>query len=112
MSAPPRSQTQSLDFSHDAEWAVHHALLARIEAETRDDADEDDLPPLAVYRIVDKLENGTHRFTRRECWCLLDELDRRLASAETPVRDRPPLEAVRDQLRDSDPAEAGTEAAA
>lgn len=110
MSPPSTSQTQSLEFSRDAEWAIHHALLQRIEANTRGAA-ADDLPPLAVYRLVDKLEAGDHRFTRRERWCLLDELDQRLASDETPARDRPVLESVRDRLRDTDPAEAGTEAA-
>ncbi|MHB9288891.1 hypothetical protein ACKVMT_17825 [Halobacteriales archaeon Cl-PHB] len=110
MSPPPRSQPQSLDLPRDAEWAVHHLLVQRIEAETRD-PEADDLPPLAVYRLVDKLETGDHRFTQRERWCLLDELDHRLESDETPARDRPLLEGVRDQLRDTDPAEAGTEAA-
>ncbi|GAA0683073.1 hypothetical protein GCM10009020_35590 [Natronoarchaeum mannanilyticum] len=72
--SPKNAQRESLlDLSREEQWVLHHVILDCIEMESRA-PESTDSPALAVYRVFEKLERGTHRFSQRECQCIRDEL--------------------------------------
>ncbi len=93
-----RHHESALDLSREEQWVLHHVILDRMELEARAPADTNP-PPVAVYRVFEKLEAGTHRFSRCERQCLRDELDRYAEAADTPERDRPIAERLLDKLQ-------------
>ncbi|TYL37913.1 hypothetical protein CV102_14395 [Natronococcus pandeyae] len=101
MAPQSEHQERAFDLSREEQWVLHHTLLDRMESEVRSPADTDP-PPLAVYRVFEKLEAGTHRFSQRERRCLRDELRQCVAAAETPDRDRPIAERLLVELETPD----------
>lgn len=97
-----RQSEHALDLSRDEQWILHHVVLDRMELEAQAPADTD-APPVALYRVFEKLEAGTYRFSQREYDCLRDEVREYVECAETPERDRPVAERLLDELERSDP---------
>ncbi|MFC4988923.1 hypothetical protein [Saliphagus infecundisoli] len=96
MTASTERRGVTLSLSHEEQWLLHHLMLDRMELEAR--SPETDPPSMDVYRIFDKLEAGTHWFTRQECRRLRDELDRYVDARDTPDRDRPTARRLLDRL--------------
>lgn len=101
MTASTERQGLALALSREEQWLLHHVMVDRMELEAR--SPEADPPSVDVYRIFDKLEAGTHWFTRRECRRLRDELEGYVGARDTPERDRPTARAILDRLREDDP---------
>lgn len=94
-----------LELSREEQWMLHHVMLDRMELEARSPA-ETDPPPVAVYRVFEKLETGTHRFSRCERRCLRAELCQHAEAMDTPERDRPLATQILDKLRRAEPEDA------
>lgn len=75
MPAPP-PQTVALPLPRDELWTLHHAVLARLEAEeTATDPAAIDSLPVAVYRVFEALDAGSTRVSLADLAVVLDELD-------------------------------------
>ena len=90
----PRQLTFAL--SRDEAWTVHHVVLDRIEAETTS-ADREP-PSIDVYRVFDKLEAGTERFTRSELKAMRVELESSRETDGPTDRDEARLAALVERL--------------
>lgn len=104
LATTPSSEHQkyTLDLSREEQWVLHHVLLDRIELEAQAPADTDP-PPITVYRVFEKLEAGTHQFSRYERQGLRDELHKYAEAMNTPERDQPIVERLLDKLQQSEP---------
>lgn len=102
MNDPNRQLEHVFDLSREEQWVLHHVVLDRLELEAQAPTDTD-APPLAVYRVFEKLDGGTYRFSEGEHECLRDQLRRYLECAETPERDRPIAERLRNEFDRSNP---------
>lgn len=78
---------QGFVLSHEERWLLHHLLVDRLELAAR--SPDADRPPADVYRLFEKLEAGSHRFTPAERRRLRTELARYAEARDTPERDRP-----------------------
>lgn len=101
MTLSSERQEHTIDLSREEQWVLHHVMLNRMELEVQAPADTDP-PPIAVYRVFEKLEAGTHRFSQCERQCLRDELHQYVGAMETPERDRPVAEQLLDKLQESE----------
>lgn len=100
MTASTERRGLTLALSREEQWLLHHVMVDRMELDARSSGT--DTPSVDVYRVFDKLEAGTHRFTRRECRCLRDELEQYVEARDTPERDRPTAKRILDRLREAD----------
>ena len=86
----------TFSLSRDEAWTVHHVVLDRIEAEAT--ATDREPPSIDVFRVFEKLENGTAQFTRTELQALRFELDSYRASDRSSDRDDDHLVAIVERL--------------
>lgn len=100
MTASNRPYEYILDLSRDEQWILHHVMLDRIELEAQH-PDDTEPPPFTVYRVFEKIEAGTHRFSRDEHQCLIDELNQYANSKHIPERDQPIVERLLNKLQRS-----------
>lgn len=87
------SETQPcpLNLSPEEQWTLHATLLDRIEKEATD-PDSSDPPPLSVYKVFEKLENESTRFTSHERKSISLVLEDALDDDDLPERDRTAME--------------------
>lgn len=102
MDDPNRQLEHVFDLSREEQWVLHHVILDRLELEAQAPADTD-APPLAVYRVFEKLDSGMYQFSECEHERLKDELRKYIEYAETPERDRSVAEHLLDEFDRSEP---------
>ncbi|WP_306053907.1 DUF7853 family protein [Natronococcus wangiae] len=91
-------QERRINLSREEQWVLHHVMLDRMELEAQSPADTDP-PSIAVYRVFEKLEAGTHQFSQSECQCLQDELRQYAEVVNTPKRDQPIADRLLDKFQ-------------
>lgn len=95
MSRSTDARSLRLDLTLNERWTLHHRILDRIEREmTSADVSP---PPIEVYRVFDKLETGTDRFTADELRGVRSELEEAFSS-DLPARDERALRTVLDRI--------------
>ena len=97
MAAKNTHRDGALDLSREEQWVLHDVMLDRIEMELYV-PDETDPPAIEVFKVFEKVEAGTYRFSEAERRCIAEELRRYADARDTPESDVPVVEGVFDRL--------------
>ena len=97
MAAQNTHRDSAVELTREEQWVLHDVLLDRIEMELQLPA-ETDAPSLEVFRVFEKVESGSYRFSEEERQRIEEELRRYADARDTPERDVSVVERVVDRL--------------
>lgn len=97
MAAQNTHRDSAVDLTREEQWVLHDVILDRIEMELRV-PEETDPPDPDLFRVFEKVEAGTYRFSEDERQCIETELRGYADARDTPERDLSVVERVVDRF--------------